>query len=133
MLENSGWLPLINVSDESRFVREDDKRWVWYRRGEENESAIRPTQKFPPSIMIFAVIGRDYKSRLLFVEGMIDAEKYIENLLQLGFIEELDQRHGALGGSSNRMAHRVTHCRRRLTGSKQTVNRCRTCRRIHQI
>jgi hypothetical protein len=96
MLENPGWLPLIHFSDESRFVLGDDKRWVWYRGGEENESAIRSTQKFPPSVMIFAVIGRDYKSKLLFVEGTIDAEKYIQNLSQLGFIEELDQRHGAL-------------------------------------
>jgi hypothetical protein len=40
MLGNPGWLPLIHFSDESRFVLGDDKRWVWYRRGEENESAM---------------------------------------------------------------------------------------------
>jgi transposase len=96
MLANPGWLPKIHFSDESRFVLGDDKRWVWYRRGEHNESTMHATQKFPPSVMIFAVIGLGYKSKLLFVEGTIDAEKYIQNLTNLGFIEELDQKHGCL-------------------------------------
>jgi transposase len=96
MLEKPGWLPKIHFSDESRFVLGDDKRWVWYRRGEENESAVRASQKFPPSVMIFGVIGPLYKSKLLFVQGTINTERYIQNLSQLGFIEELDQRHGVL-------------------------------------
>jgi hypothetical protein len=58
MLAHPGWLPRIHFSDESRFVLGDDKRWVWYRRGEENDSAMRSTQKFPPSVMIFGVIAR---------------------------------------------------------------------------
>jgi transposase len=77
LLDNPSWLPLIHFSDESRFVLGDDKRWVWYRRGEQNESAMLSTQKFPPSVMIFGVIGIDYKSDILFVEGSIDADKYI--------------------------------------------------------
>jgi hypothetical protein len=96
LLANPGWLPKIHFSDESRFVLGDDRRWVWYRRGEQNPSAMRDTQKFPRSVMIFGVIGPDYKSRLLFVEGTIDAERYIRNLSDLGFIEELDHKHGAL-------------------------------------
>jgi transposase len=96
-LDQPQYLPLIHFSDESRFVLGDDKRWIWYRRGEENESAFATKQKFPPSLMIFAVIGVGYKSRLLFVHGNINAAKYIENLDRLGFIEELDAKHGALG------------------------------------
>jgi hypothetical protein len=52
------------------------------------------TGKVPPSVMIFGVIGLGYKSKLLFVEGTIDAEKYIQNLSKLGFIEELDRKRG---------------------------------------
>jgi transposase len=96
-LSQPQYLSTIHFSDESRFVLGRDKKWVWYRRGEENESAFVTSQKFPPSLMIFAVIGVGYKSRLLFVKGNIDAEKYIENLEALGFIEELDQKHGCLG------------------------------------
>jgi transposase len=95
-LSQPQYLPTIHFSDESRFVLGDDKRWIWYRRGEENDSAFHHKQKFPPALMIFAVIGVDYKSRLLFVHGNINADKYIENLEALGFIEELDQKHGPL-------------------------------------
>jgi hypothetical protein len=96
MLANPEWLPLIHFSDESRFVLGDDKRWVWYGRGEENESATHATQKFAPSVMIFAVIGDGDKSKLLFVERTIDADREIENLNELGFIEELDRSKGFL-------------------------------------
>jgi hypothetical protein len=92
MLANPGWLPLIHFSNESGFVLGDDKRWVWYGRGEENESAMHTIGKVPPSVMIFGVIGLGYKSKLLFVERTIDAEKYIHNLSELGFIEELDRK-----------------------------------------
>jgi hypothetical protein len=44
--------------------------------------------------MIFGVIGLGYKSKLLFVEGNIDAEKYIQNLSELGFMEEPDRKRG---------------------------------------
>jgi hypothetical protein len=97
MLEHPGWLPLIHFSDESRFVLGDDKRWVWYRRAEDNDSAMQSKEKFPPSVMIFGVIGMGYKSKLFFVEGTIDANKYIENLVNLGFMEELDQKYETLG------------------------------------
>jgi transposase len=40
MLSQPQYLPVINFSDESRFVLGDDKRWIWYRRGEKNESAF---------------------------------------------------------------------------------------------
>jgi hypothetical protein len=74
LLTNLGWLPLIHFSDKSRFVLRHNKRWVWDRQGEESESTIRPTDKFPPSVMIFEVIGINRTSGLLCVEGIIDAE-----------------------------------------------------------
>jgi hypothetical protein len=45
--------------------------------------------------MIFGVIGPNYKSEFLFVEGTINAEKHIQNLTDLGVFEELDLLHGA--------------------------------------
>jgi transposase len=89
-------LGLIYFSDESRIVLGSDRQWVWYRRGEENESANVATGKFPPSLMIFAVVGIGYKSKLLLVDGSIDTDKYIENLNELNFIEDLNQLHGVL-------------------------------------
>jgi hypothetical protein len=96
MLEQLESLSLIHFADESRFVLGDDNRWLWYRRGEENATAERPTRKSPPSVMVFAVIGIDYKSKLLFIEGTVNTARYIENLRELGFMEELDEKYGAL-------------------------------------
>jgi transposase len=86
----------IYFSDESRIVLGTDKEWIWYRKGEGNDEANVASQKFPPSLMIFAVVGQGYKSKLLFVEGSINTHRYIENLEQIGFINDLDAIHGVL-------------------------------------
>jgi hypothetical protein len=86
-------LPLIHFSDGSLFVIGEDKNWIWYRRGEENSSATVAQTKFPPSLMVFAVIGIRYKSKSLVVEGPIDTDKYIENMENLNFIRDLDQKY----------------------------------------
>jgi hypothetical protein len=96
MLQRPHEFPLVHFSDESRFVTDADKQCVWYRYGEANPSATISTQKFLLSLMIFAVIGIDYKSKLLFINGTVDAGRYIENLAKLGFTNDLDQKHEVL-------------------------------------
>jgi hypothetical protein len=46
--------------------------------------------------MIFAVIGIDYKSKFLFIEGTIDADRYVRNLVDLHFIKDLGEKRGVL-------------------------------------
>jgi hypothetical protein len=87
---------MIHFSDESPFVLGGDKHCVWYRRGDENESALQSTRKFPPSVMIFAVIGQHYNSTLLFCEGRIDGNMYIQNIQDIGFIKDLDEIYRSL-------------------------------------
>jgi hypothetical protein len=89
-------LQKIVLSDESRIMVGDDKRWVWHRRGEDNPSATRRTTKYPPSLMVFAVIRVGFKSKLLIIEGMLNAEKYRLNIETLAFMNELGQLHGPL-------------------------------------
>jgi transposase len=79
-----------------KIVLGEDKRWVWYRRGEDNPSAARMTAKHPPSLMIFAFIGVGLKSKLLILEGTIDGEMYRRNIAILAFMDELNQLHGLL-------------------------------------
>jgi hypothetical protein len=62
---NPAWLGLTHLSDESGSILGDDNHWLLYWRGEENDSAMDLTEKFPPSFMIFGVIGLNYKSKLL--------------------------------------------------------------------
>lgn len=96
MLADLNVLPVIAFSDESRFVIGDDKQWRWIRRGEETPNSKISTEKFPQSVMIFGVIGVGYKSKLLIVEGSINAQRYIQNCEEINFIEELDEKYGFL-------------------------------------
>jgi hypothetical protein len=50
--------------------------------------------KFPPSIIVFVVIGIGFESDLTLVVGSIHTDQYIQNLDHLGFIESLDEKHG---------------------------------------
>jgi hypothetical protein len=55
-----------------------------------------PNRKISPSMMIFGVIHVGYKRKLLFIERTVDTRKYIDNLEALGFMQELDEKYGAL-------------------------------------
>jgi transposase len=109
-------IPLIHYSDESRFILGDDRRWIWYQRGQENPPASISLTKFPPSVMVFAVIGMGDKSDLLIIEGSIDSDRYVQNLEALGFIEDLDRRYGPMSwifqqdGVSRSDRYRVKKC-----------------------
>jgi hypothetical protein len=46
--------------------------------------------------MVFAVIGPEYKSQFLLADGTVDTDKYIENLDELHFIKDLDERQPLL-------------------------------------
>ena len=85
---------MIVFSDESRFVLGDDKRWVWRRRGSNVPSAFVSSDKFPPSIMIYGAIGVDYKSKLVVVDGSINSDKYQDNIIESGMIEDMDELRG---------------------------------------
>jgi hypothetical protein len=70
--------------------------------------------------MVFAVIGIRSRSDILFVEWSIDADKYLENFTQLGFVEEPDRRHGALEWIFQQDGHATNH-KRQLIGLRRIV------------
>jgi hypothetical protein len=106
----------IRVSDESRVILGHDNRWVWYRKREDSLSAAGITKKFPPALVVFAVIGVGYKSTSLIVDGSINAERYVQNCFELGFIGDLDRIHGPWGwifqqeGAPCHMSHTILDC-----------------------
>lgn len=81
-------------SDESRFVLGDDRRWVWRRYGERNETATTATLKFHDAIMIYGAISKNYKSKLVIVDGNIDSTKYQENIRKSEMIEDMNDKYG---------------------------------------
>ena len=87
-------LSSIVFSDESRFLMGDDKRWVWRRRGEDNPTLYKQTEKFPSSVMIYSAIGVGYRSNLVFVNGTIDSTKYQQNIIESGMIKKMNEIKG---------------------------------------
>ena len=81
----------IIFSDESRFVRGTDNRWVWRRRGENVDEIYSETDKYPESVMIFGAIGKNFKSNIVMINGTIGAEDYqkiLEESLVLKYMSE---------------------------------------------
>jgi hypothetical protein len=87
----------IIFSDESRFVIGDDHRWLDLRRGEWTETAFVHSTKFPESVMIWGTIGLDYKSGCFHCSHGVDSCGYQSILLRSEFVENLNNRYGALG------------------------------------
>ena len=87
----------IIFSDESSFQLFHNNRWVWSRRGEKNEKCYRELSKHSPSLMVFAAIGQNYKSRLVFIEGTVDTRNYWNILDDAKIKNDLDTLYGQKG------------------------------------
>ena len=78
----------IIFSDESRFCKDSDKGYVWYRPGETNESIYANLEKFSTSVMIYGAIGYNYKSKLVISNGNIDSDMYQKNIIESGMLNK---------------------------------------------
>jgi transposase len=77
-------------SDESRFCSKADNANVWKRSGVRRKSNLAHCTKFAKiSIMVWGAIGLNFKSKLLILEGSVNAQKYID-ALNGGFFTDAD-------------------------------------------
>jgi transposase len=74
------WSSDVLISDESRFAIGEDSRRRWIRRGVYLDNTFCKKSKFTKSIMVWACIGKNYKSPLIFITGNLNTEGYIELL-----------------------------------------------------
>jgi hypothetical protein len=81
------WSTSVVITDESRFCLVDDSRRRWLRRGVYSDNNFCSTMKFPPSVMVWAGIGHNFKSPLVFITKSIDAPNYISMLKNNGIIK----------------------------------------------
>jgi hypothetical protein len=70
------WASQVVISDESRFGLYDDSRRMWVQRGVYTPETFQEIPKYSPSLMVWGAIGLGYKSRLIFIEGTLDASTY---------------------------------------------------------
>ena len=74
-------------SDESKMSLFPDNRSLWRKRGSQNDNIYLPQKKFYNSIMVFGIIGKNYKSKLVISNTSIDSEQYCYNLMKSGVLE----------------------------------------------
>jgi transposase len=70
------WTKDVIISDESRFGLYCANRSLWMQRGVYNERTFHPLPKPDSSIMVWEAIGWNYKSKLIIVEGTLNAKRY---------------------------------------------------------
>ena len=84
----------IVFSDESRFCLDNDNVYRWYRKGEISDNVFWDKSKFNCGVMVFAAIGFNYKSKIVFCEKTIDDVEYRNVIEKSLLIEDLDKMHG---------------------------------------
>ena len=90
MLSSGIDLGTVIFSDESRFVFHDDSGLLWRRYGEVNPQTTLEQTKFDAGIMIYAAIGTNYKSNLVFVEDSVNTVQYWLNIEASGMLQARD-------------------------------------------
>ena len=81
----------IIFSDEVRVCLGPDNKLLWRRYGQDSENIFEDSAKFPPSVLLFGSIGKNYKGRIIFVKGTVDSEKYVQILKESHVIADIKQ------------------------------------------
>jgi transposase len=76
---DNDWKNLI-FTDESMFVLTDEHEVVWKRPG--SPAIERPTEEYPAKVMIWGGIWWEGRTKLCFIEGTVDADKYQDILMR---------------------------------------------------
>jgi transposase len=80
-IQNASDFRATVFSDESKFQLGPNLTKMWRRPGEEGEDVRAPQAAHPPSLMVWGGIGWNFKTEIVFVEGTIDANVYISQII----------------------------------------------------
>ena len=102
------WQRVI-FSDESRFCLDsDDQRVrVWRQRGQRQDERFVVTRHTSrrPGVMVWGAISYDARSPLVFIEGILTAQRYIHEVLQPVALPFVNARPSALFQQDNARPH----------------------------
>lgn len=86
ILKNNIDPTLIGFSDESRFQMDSNRIGVWHHLKRYNPLCVNTKAKYSPSIMIWAMIGQNYKSDIIFIEKTMNKEVYLNKIINTEII-----------------------------------------------
>jgi len=87
-------VPNIAFTDESMVALDFSKRKIWRIPGEILPNHFAEVDNYPIKRMVWAAIGRNYKSRLVLIDGTIDSRTYCKLLEDSGVIGDLQRFFG---------------------------------------
>jgi hypothetical protein len=100
--ESLDWPLIIIVSDESPVCLDGDRRWVRFRRGQWNQTALRLMAKFPKGVM---VLGCHYSGMQMPADSVLcmrGSGEYLRILGESKVVAQCTSRTVIDGGCSNR-------------------------------
>ena len=113
----------VLFTDESRFCIDnpDGRQRVWRRTGERYDDAnvVQHNRWGGPSVMVWAGISFHHRTELHFIEGNINSNRYLTEILQPVAVP-LVRRHGLVFQQDNARPHTARVCTRYLQA--QNVN-----------
>lgn len=77
---------IIGFSDESRFELDAHHPGVWHHLRKYNPLCVINKSKYSPSLMIWGMVGKNFKSDLIFVEKSMNQEFYQQNIINSNII-----------------------------------------------
>ncbi|GFX77935.1 transposable element Tc1 transposase [Trichonephila clavipes] len=110
----------VVFSDESRFCFFNDSQriQVWRRRGERYNPAVtveHPTAR-QSGIMVWGAIACDSTSPLVRIQGILNAQRYVQNVLRPVEIPYLQRLPRAIFQQDNARPHTARICQHALRG-----------------
>ena len=72
----------------------NDGQFKWYRKDEFQDNIFQDKTKFTAGIIVFVMIGVDYKSKLVISTNSINDIQYKENIKQSGMCADLEAKYG---------------------------------------
>ena len=99
----------VIFSDESWFEFGRNRRWLWRRKDDFSPSVCVERQAHPPKVMIWGAIGKNFKSKLIFIEGSVTADLYFDEIiLGSNLLEDADRVYGMGNGCFSRITQGPT-------------------------
>jgi hypothetical protein len=83
-------IPRIIFTDESQLIYDPTRRKIWRVPGDFDESWQIPSSGQSFRRMIWGGIGHDYKTDLVFVNGILDSNSYVPLLEQHGVFADIE-------------------------------------------
>lgn len=88
----------VLFSDESAFQLGAHKKWVWVDKYNITPGMLSQDKKYYPKLMVWGAVGHNFKSSLVFFEGHVNSETYIDNIFfGTDLLEAADEHWGVDG------------------------------------